>query len=85
MSDIETKTKDEYMNDVLSQLKEIRHYAKSNTETLSSQWLAFDSGEYKDKELAGKIDKLLNAQGKLHDEIEKSIADIEILINKSAQ
>lgn len=85
MTDIETKTKDDYMNDVLSQLKEIRHYAKSNTETLSSQWLAFDSGEFKDKELAEKIDKLLNAQGKLHDEIEQSIADIEIMINTTAE
>lgn len=85
MSDIETKTKDEYLNDVLSQLKEIRHYAKSNTETLSSQWLAFDSGEYKDKDLAEKIDKLLNAQGKLHDEIEQSISDIEILINTTPE
>ncbi|ROR11161.1 hypothetical protein [Erwinia sp. JUb26] len=84
MADIETKTKDDYINDVLSQLKEIRHYAKNNTETLSAQWLAFDSGEFKDKELAGKIDTLLNAQGKLHDEVEASIADIEILVNKAA-
>ncbi|MFG1175383.1 hypothetical protein AAFN90_17675 [Erwiniaceae bacterium CAU 1747] len=84
MSDIETKTKEDYLNDVLSQLKEIRHYAKSNTETLSAQWLAFDSGEFEDKELAGKVDSLLNAQGKLHDDVEAAIADIEIIINKSA-
>jgi len=85
MTDIENKTKDDYITDVLSQLKEIRHYAKSNTETLSAQWLAFDSGEFKDKELAERIDRLLNAQGKLHDDIEASIADIEIRINKSAE
>ena len=84
MSEVESKTKEQYLHDVLSQLKEIRHYAQNNAETLSSQWLAFDTGEYKDKDLAGKIDKLLNAQGKLHDEIESIIGDIEIEVNKAA-
>lgn len=50
MSDsTETKSKTDYLRDVASQLKEMRHYAQTNTETLSSHWLAFDAGEYKDK------------------------------------
>ena len=84
MSEVENKTKEQYLHDVLSQLKEIRHYAQNNVETLSAQWLAFDTGEYKDKGLADKIDKLLNAQGKLHDEIEAIISDIEIEVNQAA-
>lgn len=86
MSDTETvKTKTDYLRDVTSQLKEMRHYAQTNTETLSSHWLAFDAGEYKDKEYAGRFDTLLNKQGKLLDDIEQTIQDLEITINHSEQ
>nr|MBA2814615.1 hypothetical protein [Candidatus Pantoea persica] len=69
MSDsAETKSKTDYLRDVTSQLKEMRHYAQTNTETLSSHWLAFDAGEYKDQEFAGRIDSLLNKQGTLLDD-----------------
>ena len=35
------------LRNVASQLKEMRHYAQSNTETLSAHWLAFDQGVQK--------------------------------------
>ncbi len=86
MSDTEAiKTKTDYLKDVTSQLKEMRHYAQTNTETLSSHWLAFDAGEYKDKEQADRFDALLNKQGKLLDDIDQAIQDIEIAINQSEQ
>lgn len=82
MSETEKKTKEEYMADVTSQLKEMRHYAETNTEKLSSFWLSFDSGEYKDPLFSEQVNILLNTQGKFHDEIEKVIQDIEIYINQ---
>ncbi|MDU6388845.1 MAG: hypothetical protein E6562_09655 [Pantoea sp.] len=86
MSDsVETKSKTDYLRDVTSQLKEMRHYAQTNTETLSSHWLAFDAGEYKDPEFAGRIDAQLNKQGTLLDDLDAAIQDIEIAINHSEQ
>ncbi len=86
MSDNETqKTNSEFLTDVTSQLKEMRHYAQSNTETLSAHWLAFDTGEYKNKEFAERINTLLNQQGALLDELESVIQDTEIAINHSEQ
>lgn len=86
MSDsVETKSKTDYLRDVTSQLKEMRHYAQTNTETLSSHWLAFDAGEYKDQEFAGRIDALLNKQGTLLDDLDAVIQDMEIAINHSEQ
>ncbi|HCW97411.1 MULTISPECIES: hypothetical protein [Pantoea] len=86
MSDsVETKSKTDYLRDVTSQLKEMRHYAQTNTETLSSHWLAFDAGEYKDKEFAGRIDALLNKQGTLLDDLDAAIQDMEIAVNHSEQ
>jgi hypothetical protein len=82
MSDVEKKTQKEYIGDVISQLKEIRHYSEANTEKLSSHWLAFDTGEYKEKNFADKVGELLNMQGKLHDELEVLLQDMEIFINQ---
>ncbi|MCE9938775.1 hypothetical protein [Serratia liquefaciens] len=83
MSDNEnSKTQIDNLRDVVSQLKEMRHYAQSNTETLSTQWLAFDQGEYKHKEFAGAIGDLLNKQGACLEGLEKTIQDIEIEINR---
>ena len=70
------KTQVEFLQDVTSQLKEMRHYAQTNSETLSAQWLAFDAGEYKNKQFAERIDTLLNQQGKLLDELESVIQEI---------
>ncbi len=86
MSDSENKkTNVDFLRDVISQLKEIRHYAQTNTETLSAHWLAFDTGEYEDKALAERFNTLLNQQGKLLDETESVIQDLEISVNHSEQ
>lgn len=82
MSDNEIKTQAEHLRDVTSQLKEMRHYAQSNTETLSSQWLAFDQGEYKNADFAEKINQLLNQQGGLLENLDAVIQDLEIEANR---
>ncbi|WP_455818134.1 hypothetical protein [Pseudomonas cerasi] len=82
MSDNESKTQTEHLRDVTSQLKEMRHYAQNNTETLSTQWLAFDQGEYKDAGFAEKINQLLTRQGGLLDELDTIIQDFEIEANR---
>ncbi|MBT0726778.1 hypothetical protein [Rosenbergiella australiborealis] len=84
MSEVE-KTQGEYFRDVVSQLKEMRHYAQNNTERLSAQWLAFDAGEYKHPQFAEQINALLNEQGKLLDDIDETIQNIEIEINHQEQ
>ncbi|WP_338556638.1 hypothetical protein [Erwinia sp. E_sp_B04_7] len=78
----ERKSQTEHVRDVTSQLKEMRHYAQSNVETLSAHWLAFDQGEYKHDEFAEKINDLLTKQGNLLDELDKSIQDMDIEANR---
>ncbi|OON40573.1 hypothetical protein BTJ39_09230 [Izhakiella australiensis] len=83
MSDNETiKSETDHLRDVTSQLKEIRHYAQTNTETLSTHWLDFDAGQYKNKGFAEKMDTLLNQQGNLLEELDKTIQDMEIEVNR---
>ena len=79
------KTTTEFLTDVTSQLKEMRHYAQTNTETLSSQWLAFDAGEHKNKAFAERINQLQTQQGKLLDELESVIQDMDIEVNHIQQ
>lgn len=83
MSDQETtKLPIDNLRDVLSQLKEIRHYAQSNIEKLSAQWLSFDQGEYKNPSFAKAISELLNKQSDCLDSVESAISDIEIEANR---
>jgi hypothetical protein len=77
----ETKTPFEHVNDVLAQLKEMRHYAKNNVESLTAQWLLFD-GELKKLKQAGQIEALMTRQGELHDALEQEIAVLEELAVK---
>ena len=74
----ETKTPFEHVNDTVTQLKEMRHYAKNNVELLTTQWLLFD-GELSKLKQAGKIEDLMIRQGQLHDALEAAIADLEEL------
>ncbi|CAX60177.1 MULTISPECIES: hypothetical protein [Erwinia] len=78
----ERKSPTEHVRDVTSQLKEMRHYAQSNVETLSAHWLAFDQGEYKHPEFAERVNDLLTKQGQLLDELDKNIQDMEIEANR---
>lgn len=62
----------------LSQLKEMRHYAKNNVEMLTAQWLLFD-GELCKLKQAAKIEDLMVRQGEFHEALETAIAELEAL------
>lgn len=73
-----TKNPLDHVNDALAQLKEMRHYAKNNVESLTTQWLLFD-GELKKLAQAEKIEALMTRQGELHDALDEEIAALEAL------
>ncbi|WP_109126011.1 hypothetical protein [Dyella sp. C11] len=75
----DTKAPLEHVNDALAQLKEIRHYAKNNVETLTSQWLLFD-GELKKLKQADAIETLMARQSELHDALNEQITTLEELV-----
>jgi len=77
----ETKTPLEHVNDVLAQLKEMRHYAKNNVESLTAQWLLFD-GELKKLKRADAIETLMTRQSELHDALDSEITALEELAVK---
>lgn len=74
----DTKTPLEHVNDVLAQLKEMRHYAKNNVEALTAQWLLFD-GELKKLKQAGPTEALMTRQSELHDALNEQIAALDEL------
>ena len=74
----DTKTPFEHVNDVLVQLKEMRHYARNNVETLTTQWLLFD-GELKKLKQAAPIETLMTRQSELHDALDNEIDALEKL------
>lgn len=76
MSDETSKTPFDHVNDILSQLKEMRHYSKNNVELLTTQWLMFD-GELSKLEQAGKIEQLMMKQSEFYDALETTITDLE--------
>jgi hypothetical protein len=81
MSEENPKTAVDHVNDTLTQLKEMRHYAKNNVEMLTAAWLLFD-GELSKLDQTSKIDDLMTRQGELHDALESVIADLEELAVK---
>lgn len=81
MSDEIAKTDADHVSDILSQLKEMRHYSKGNVEKLTAAWLLFD-GELSKLKQTAKIDDLMNRQGQLHDVLETTIADLEEVLQK---
>ena len=76
---VDTKTPLEHVNDVLAQLKDIRHYAKNNVETLTAQWLLFD-GELKKLKQTESIETLMTRQSELYDALNEEIAALEELV-----
>lgn len=72
----ESKSPFEQVNDVVSQLKEMRHYAKNNVERLTAQWMLFD-GDLKKLHHTDRIEELMTRQGELHDSLEAEIAALE--------
>ena len=81
MADANASKQLEHVTDTLTQLKEMRHYAKNNVERLTAIWLLFE-GELSKLKQTDKIDDLMNRQGQLHDALEKVIADLEVLRQK---
>ncbi len=74
----DTKTPFEHVNDVVAQLKEMRHYAKNNVETLTAQWLLFD-GELRKLKHVEPIETLMSRQSELHDALNDEITALEEL------
>lgn len=68
----------EHVTATLTQLKEMRHYAKNNVELLTTQWLLFD-GELKKLKQADGIEGLMTRQGEFYDALEQEIATLEDL------
>src|SRR5215471_12894094 len=71
-----TKNPFEHVNDILAQLKEMRHYAKNNVESLTAQWLLFD-GELKKLKQSESIESLMTRQSELHDALQEEISTLE--------
>ncbi len=78
------KTPLEKLKIVVSQLKEMEHYARSNMEKLSEIWLLLEEDFRKHKALAERANDLLKAEGALEDllklviqEFDKQCAELE--------
>ena len=70
------KTPADHVTDTLAQLKEMRHYSKTNVEHLTAIWMLFD-GELSKLKRTDKIEDLMNRQSQLHDTLEGVITDLE--------
>lgn len=75
----DTKTPLEHVSDTVNQLKEMRHYAKTNVEHLTTSWLLFD-GELKKLKQAERIEALMTRQSEMYDALEKDIEALEELV-----
>ena len=80
MSDEEIveKTPLEKSRDIITQMKEMEHYARSNIERLTAQWLQIDD-ELKQKDIAKKVEGLLTQQNVMQEALAATIADYEAL------
>lgn len=75
----DAKSQLDQVSNVVSQLKEMRHYAKNNVERLTAQWLLFD-GDLKKLHHEDRIEELMTRQGELHDSLEAEIAALEEVV-----
>jgi len=79
----DSKTPFEQVNDVLAQLKDMRHHSKNNVEHLTAHWLLFD-GDLKKLKRADSIEALMTRQAELHDALEAEITALEELATELA-
>lgn len=77
----EGKTVLEKSRNLISQLKDMEHYSKTNIEKLSEIWLLLEE-ELKFKEFAGRVDNILSHQNKYHEELGALITDYETECNR---
>ena len=75
------KTSLDKTEDMLSGLKEMIHYARSNIEKLSEFWLMMED-EVKRKDFAEKIDNLLDKQSSLHSDMDETANELQAEIKK---
>jgi hypothetical protein len=75
------KTPLEVSRDIISQLKEIEHYSRTNIEKLSEHWLRLEE-EAKQKPFAERVNDLVSLQNKFQDAITSLIEDFEIECNR---
>lgn len=71
----------EKSRDIISQLKEMQHYSKTNIEKLGEIWLLLE-GELKQKDNAKTLEILLTHQNTFHDALESMVSDYEIECNR---
>jgi mevalonate kinase len=72
------KTPAEKLKDVVSQLKEMEHYARNNMERLSEIWLLLEEHFKKqNKQLVERANDLLKAEGAFEDLLKKIIPEFE--------
>lgn len=76
MSDEAPKSIADQLADSLSQLKEMRHYSRTNVEHLTAMWMLFDGALSKLRK-TDRIDDLMNRQGQLNDALESVVTDLE--------
>jgi tRNA(His) 5'-end guanylyltransferase len=82
MTDQDSEKSDlEKSRDIISQLKEMQHYSKTNIEKLGEFWLLVEA-ELKQKENAEKLETLLTHQNSFHEALESMISDYEIECNR---
>lgn len=75
------KTAVERLRDVISQMKEMEHYSRSNVNKLSETWLALEE-EMKEKTFAERMSDLLARQTAFEETITALISDLEIECNR---
>lgn len=66
---------------IISQLKEMRHYSKANIEKLTEFWLYLDEGAGQ-KQFASRMEALIAEQNSFHDSIDALITDFEMECNR---
>ncbi len=76
MSNEGTAATIDHVTNTITQLKEMRHYSKTNVEQLTAMWLLFE-GELSKLKKTEVFDDLMNRQGQLHDALEAAIEDME--------
>ncbi len=76
MSDEVSKTPTDHLIDTLAQLKEMRHYAKTNVEHLTASWILFD-GDLKSLKQTVRIENLMSRQSQFYDALEETIEALD--------
>jgi DNA-binding transcriptional regulator YbjK len=72
----DNKTNLEKSRVIISQLKEMEHYSKTNIEKLTKFWLQVDD-ELKQKKMAKILEELISQQNAFHDSLASAVSDYE--------